>query len=277
VILPWCGGRVDWSIIKDILSIGVGMLISRLPPTLGTIISNAEIRYIVDHDSSVIDTETLGNALVASFGIFSRVSTLVFMPTTGLTQGLMPIVGFNLGCRQWDRIRRATYYVMWTALVVSALTVILCEVFAEGLIHFFSHDAVVLDKAPFVLRISLCLSWLQFLPAMAAVLAQVHRDVGVNIRVQLFKPLLEIALLFALPRFMGLTGVYLTKPVSEFCAAVYGVVQLRRYLKSFDTKQSLDESEGGASNNQGEREESHPAVEGSQPDWDPTTESETSG
>ncbi|GIQ86265.1 hypothetical protein KIPB_008085, partial [Kipferlia bialata] len=207
---------VDWHIIHSILSIGVGMWIAKLPPTVGAIIGNVQIRQYSD-------TETEGNVLVAALGVFSQVSTLVFMPMTGIINVLL------------------------LALGISGCIVLICLIFATGVVGMFTDDPAVLEKGAPIRRICVCIAWVQAFPQIATIHAQVHRQVHINLWLQLLKPLLAIILVYALPPFMGVMGIWLSYPLADAVSGVFGLIHLRRYMKIISNREALDIEEGTSS------------------------------
>ena len=78
-----------------------------------------------------------GTDAVAAYGIVSRLSSLVFLPSLGLAQGTEAVVGQNLGARQVDRAKRAVY--TSGGLVAGVLVVIGATgmIFSEQIISVF--------------------------------------------------------------------------------------------------------------------------------------------
>jgi len=70
-----------------------------------------------------------GTVALAALGIAMRIGDLAFMPILGVSHGLMPIVGFSLGAKLWERlwgaVKRAA---AWLALLMLAATALL-EIF----------------------------------------------------------------------------------------------------------------------------------------------------
>ncbi|GIQ84197.1 multi antimicrobial extrusion protein [Kipferlia bialata] len=213
-MLPFLGGRIQWSIIKDILSIGIGMWIAQLPPSIGAIVSNVQA---VKYAESEADSEIY----LAALGLFSRVVSLIFMPMAGITQGLLPVVGFSLGARKWARMRQAcmygTAYQLW-----------------------FTDDEAVIEQGAKILRVGMSLSFLQGITQIVATIAQVYKQIAINASVQLIKPLLVIVFVYVLPPFMGVDGIWTAYPIADILAAVISTWLLVRYMKKIKKEEADD-------------------------------------
>jgi len=59
----------------------------------------------------------MGN-IVAVFNIYFKFWTFLFMPVSGLAQGLLPIVGYNYGAKNYDRVKRALSYTLKIAILI---------------------------------------------------------------------------------------------------------------------------------------------------------------
>ena len=94
---------------------------------------------------------------VSVFGVYFKLQSFVFMPVFGVTNALIPIVGYNYGARQrkriTDSIRLAT--VMSTAIM--ALGLVIFQLFPEQLLLLFNAKEDMLSIGVPALRlISLC-------------------------------------------------------------------------------------------------------------------------
>ena len=102
------------------------------------------------------------NTAVAFFGIYFKLQSFVFMPVFGLTQGLMPIMGYNYGARKKSRLLSTIKIGNIIAVIIMAIGVVLFWVFPEQFLQIFNADRAMIEMGvPALQIISLC-----FIPAV---------------------------------------------------------------------------------------------------------------
>ncbi len=109
---------------RQIIEIGVPTSIGASMKAFGSIVLTAIIA-------------TAGPIPVAAYGIGSRLSSFVFLPSAGLAQGTAAAVGQNLGAERPDRSERAVDYATATILVVLAAFSVLAWLFARPIVSVF--------------------------------------------------------------------------------------------------------------------------------------------
>lgn len=188
----------------------------------------------------VIYNHVLGNfgfQAIAAFGICFRVTGLATMVLFGIGAGLMPIVGYNLGAKLFDRLKESVAVALKVAVVFSASAVIILEFFSSHIITFFSSDPVLTAIAVPALRIH-----------VAALLFSAPIIIYVNMFIGLGKGALAMFILFIrdilvfiplliiLPVFWGLTGAWLALPLAGFMELFLVIYWAKKELKPFDKR-----------------------------------------
>ena len=110
-------------------------------------------------------------AAVAVLGVYVKLQPFVFMPLFGLNQGVMPIVGYNYGARNRERMMEAYRKALITAIIIMMFGLALFQTMPGELLKMFSADAEMLKVGVPALRIiSLC-----FVPAAFDVISSADR------------------------------------------------------------------------------------------------------
>jgi len=81
---------------------------------------------------------------IAVLGIYFKLQSFVFMPVFGLSQGLMPIVGFNYGAKNKSRVTHAIKIGLVMAVSYMTLGFIIFQGFTDELILLFNGTADML-------------------------------------------------------------------------------------------------------------------------------------
>ncbi len=166
---------------------------------------------------------------VAVFGVYYKLQSFVFMPVFGLTQGLIPITGYNYGARRPDRVMHA--YKLATVVAVAIMAV------GTGIFCLFPQQLLALFQAsPDMLRIgvrALRIISLTFIPAAVSIVA-VNTLAGlgngvvsmINSFMRQMVVLLPCAYLFA--SLFGLEFAWYAMLLAEIVALVFTLIMFKR-------------------------------------------------
>lgn len=81
-----------------------------------------------------------GDVAIAVFGITMKINSFIFLPLLGMAFGLQPIVGFNYGAKQFERIVEAVKLSLAATTAFGLLGLLIISLFPEQLLGFFSAD-----------------------------------------------------------------------------------------------------------------------------------------
>jgi len=227
IIFRWSAYKVklhhilpNWKILKDIYHIGL--------PAMVMEISEGIIFAIFNHVLSAYGSLTL-----AAGGLAVRIIDLVFMPIFGASGGLLPVVGYCLGARLWGRLWRAVVVASVGLALVMVVTTVALEITAPLIVGLFTNDPQMLAVAVPAIRI--VISTLAFIgPAILFITTFQGLSKGKEALVlSLVRQFVFfVPILFILPHFLGLTGVWLSLPVSDLMGfIVSGAWLLREYQR----------------------------------------------
>jgi len=157
-----------------------------------------------------------GSLALAAVGIAIRIIDLAWMPMFGASHGLLPIVGFSFGAHLWKRLWRAVKLAsVGLALLMGVVTVVL-EIFAPELIAIFNDDPELMAIAVPAMRIFL-LTLVIAGPSILFITTfqglSKGKDALILSLVRQF--IFFVPLLFLLTRIWGITGVWLSWPISD--------------------------------------------------------------
>jgi Na+-driven multidrug efflux pump len=158
-----------------------------------------------------------GENAVAALGIMGRLLMLATMPPISLAQGLQPVLGFSYGARNSKRslapIKLALLYA--TGYCVVAFGLIMA--FPSALAHIFTSDAKLVETAAQAARLmTLCLSLVGFQVVGSVVFQATGKAVPALVTALSRQVLFLLPLIFLLPLWLGLTGLWLAFPGADF-------------------------------------------------------------
>lgn len=220
----WCTG----SILRRIYAIGLSPFLMNVTACVVVIFLN---KALLDYGGAD------GNLAIGAFGIMNRVTMFFVMVVFGVTQGMQPILGFNYGAGQWQRVKETLMKGIWIGVAITSLGCFLTECFPDELSSMFTIDRQLITIARDGFRIYFCC----------------YPVVGCQIVIQNFfqsigKPQLSIFLsltrqlifllpfLLILPRYFGIKGVWASMAGSDLLACIVAVITLIIMLRVFRRK-----------------------------------------
>ncbi|MEI2422724.1 MATE family efflux transporter, partial [Arthrospira platensis SPKY2] len=94
---------------------------------------------------AIIVNQTLfafgGEASVTIYGIISRMLMFALFPILGITQGFLPIAGYNYGANHFLRVNQTVRLSIKTAAILATLIFLGIVFFAEPIVRVFTNDA----------------------------------------------------------------------------------------------------------------------------------------
>ena len=169
------------------------------------------------------------NSLLAAFsqsyvvilGIYYKLQTFLYLPASGIVQGMRPIIGYNYGAREYGRVRKifSTTLVMCAAIML--LGTLLCLAGAEPLIALFTDNPETVALGGQALRI-LCAGFLVSTVSVTA--SGALEGLGKGAQSLVISLMRYVAVMipaaFLLCRLMGPTGVWHAFWVTETVTAL---------------------------------------------------------
>ena len=214
--------KLKRKIVTDSLSIGLApFLMNAVSCVIVIVVNKSLIKYGGDLD-------------VGAYGIINRVAFLFVMIVMGLTQGMQPIVGYNFGAKQIDRVNKALKYTIILASVVMTLGFLISQLLPHIVASVFTKDNTLIELAATGLRIVfLCfpIIGVQMVTGnFFQSIAMPNKAIFISLSRQL---LFLLPCLIILPQFWGTKGVWFSFPVADALASIISITMLvKHYRKS---------------------------------------------
>ncbi len=197
-------------IVKDIYAVG-----------LPSIIMQSIMSILVSGLNGILTT--FSEAAVAVLGVYYKLQSFIFMPVFGLVQGVMPVMGYNYGARNKQRLLKALKIGTIIAIIIMTLGTLLFMLIPGKLLMIFKADTQMHQIGiPAFRIISLC-----FIPAAMGILfSTLFQAVGNGIYslvVSILRQLVVILPMAYLLSKIGLGAIWYAFPIAEimsFCVTV---------------------------------------------------------
>ena len=170
-----------------------------------------------------------GADAVAAFGVASRIESFAAIPLMALSTGIAPFVGQNAGAGKDARVQEALKQGLIASAVWGLLAAIVLAFAAAPLANLFTDDAAVVRSATHYLWIvppALILGGSIFVANSA--FNALGRPIEATVIVLVRFALLYVPLALVLPRFMGLSGIFVAAGASYALAGAYALWRVRR-------------------------------------------------
>uniref|UniRef100_UPI004048A601 MATE family efflux transporter n=1 Tax=Mariniflexile sp. TaxID=1979402 RepID=UPI004048A601 len=174
-----------------------------------------------------------GETSVTAYAIVGRMLMFAMFPVLGITQGFLPIAGFNYGAQNYERVRQSINIAIKYAAVLSTGIFIILMVFPEAITRMFTTNVQVIQETPSAMR------WVfAATPIIAVQLigAAYFQSVGKAFPALLLtltrQGFFFIPLILILPKFYGELGVWISFPISDVLSTIVTAYFLNREVKA---------------------------------------------
>jgi len=215
---------LDWPILREMSALGFVTLARQAVVSLTYLLMNN------------ILFELGGEASVTVYAIIGRMLMFALFPVLGVTQGFLPIAGYNYGAENFTRVRESIKLALLYACGVAILIFIVIMAFPEAIVSVFTQDEAVLRDTPWAMR------WVfAAIPIIGIQLigSAYYQAIGKAIPALLLtltrQGFFFIPLVLILPKFFGEIGVWISFPIADTLSTVVTAYFLWRETRSLNT------------------------------------------
>ena len=173
-----------------------------------------------------------GESTIAVYAILSRMLMFATFPIFGITQGFLPIAGFNYGAKNWGRVRQVINISIGYASGLATLVLLLIMFFADQIPTLFSKDLAVNSQTPAALKYvfaALPIVGIQLIGS--AYFQAIGKALPALLLTLSRQGLIFIPLLFILSHYYGVQGVWLAFPISDVISTIMTAYFLNRAVR----------------------------------------------
>lgn len=215
--------RLDLPIVKEIFSLG-GVTLARQ----GTI----SVLYIILNNALF---NFGGEIAISIYGIITRFMMIANFPVLGVTQGFLPIAGYNYGADKMERVREVIRIAIFSGTGLAIVLFGLIMLFTPALISVFTNEPELLEKTTPALRASFLAQPLICIQLIGSAYFQAIGKALPALLLTLSKQgFFLIPLILLLPNFWPgepIFGVWYAFPIADVLAAGVTFWYLRRALR----------------------------------------------
>ncbi len=175
---------------------------------------------------------------LSAVGVVMKVNSIVMSVFIGIQQGTRPIMGFNYGAKQYDRVKETYKLGILVDVVFAAFGFILFEFFPHLILNIFGKgNALYTEFGILFMRVFLCtviINGIQFLSANF--FSSIGKPVKGIMLSMCRQCLFIIPLILILPRLwnLGLYGIMMSGPIADIMAVILSIILIKREFKDMD-------------------------------------------
>jgi putative MATE family efflux protein len=183
-----------------------------------------------------------GSLAIATLGLGFRINGILMMVLFGIGHGVMPMVGFNYGARNYERLKEIIRVATRFSAIIGGVSCLLIEVFTYPLLSIFTEDPELLAIAIPAFRIYVLT---QFLVGPNIVWINLFNGIGkgtTSMTLLLTRQLVFlIPLIYILPSFFGLNGVWMAQPIANVLVFFIILSWTQREFRILDRQKAATE------------------------------------
>lgn len=179
---------------------------------------------------------------IAIIGIESKVFTVVINLVVGIVLGCQPIIGYNIGAKNYARVRQLYKSILICTIIIGVVSTLLFELAPQTVVGIFGNPTNIPNPEDYWLfaektfRIFLSLVTFTCIIKMTSIFFQAVGKPGQAVISSMIRDIVcFIPLILILPRFLGIEGILFAAPIADFIAMIVAASLTVVFLKSLNT------------------------------------------
>lgn len=220
--------KPDLHIIGSVMALGVSPFIMRATESLISVVLNSGLQRYG------------GDIYVGSLTIMQSVMQMYAAPLGGFTQGVQPIISYNFGAGNFDRVKKLYRGMIASCFLFSASATIFVIIFPGFFAGMFTNDAALIrlveQMMPIFMFGMLVFGLQQGIQPTFLALGQAK----ISFFIAIFrKVILLVPLALILPLKFGVMGIYYAEPISDVLSATMATTLFLLNIKKIVSKETL--------------------------------------
>lgn len=226
--IKWQAMKPDFHVIGNVIALGISPFIMRATESLISIVLNNGLQKYG------------GDIYVGSLTIMQSVMQMYSAPLGGFTQGVQPIISYNFGAGNFDRVKKLYRSMITVCFLFAAMATVLVMIFPGFFAGMFTNDAQLIALVEKMMPIFMCgmliFGLQQGIQPTFLALGQAKLSLFIAV---FRKVILLVPLALVLPLKFGVMGIYYAEPVSDVLSAVTATVLFLLNIKKIVSKETL--------------------------------------
>ena len=212
------GFRIDFSLIKEILSIGVSPFAINACGCVVALMINLSLIEVAGEQRDMY---------LGSYAIVQRITQVLISLISGLGLAMQIITSINIAKQNYIRVRGVLMQSIFNAFIIMCIGYGFISIFADGLMSIFTTDKQMIEIGATALIIGLCTFPFVGSQMVAVSFFQTIRRPRASMIISLTRQLLFlIPMLVILPHLIGVTGVWWSMALADVASVTISWIML---------------------------------------------------
>lgn len=206
--------------IKKIYEVGIPSILMQSVRALLTTVLNV---IVAQHSEMAVSV----------LGVYFKLESFVFMPVIGLSQGVLPIIGYNYGAKNKERINDTFKYGVGGAIALMLAGTFLFQLFPAQLMGIFAENQEMVEMGTYTLRI---ISVSYVFAAVGIINSVFFQAIGLGKLSLIVTTLRQIVVIMPVAYFLSkisLNAIWFAYPIAEIVSVIASMVFKRRTQRDY--------------------------------------------
>lgn len=212
--------NMDFPILKEISALGVVTLARQ---------AVVSVTYLLMNN---ILFDLGGEESITVYAIIARMLMFALFPVLGVTQGFLPIAGFNYGAENFSRVRKSINTAILYSFLMGLLIFGGIMIFAPDIVAIFTTEPSILEQTPSAMRwvfAAIPIVTIQLIGA--AYFQAIGKAVPAFLLTLSRQGFIFIPLVLILPKYYGELGVWISFPIADVLSTIITAYFLNREIR----------------------------------------------
>lgn len=132
--------RPNKPILKRLYGIGIPAILNMALPS-----------FLITALNGILAASSASYVLI--LGIYYKLQTFLYLPASGIVQGLRPLIGYNYGAKEFKRVKKLFELTLVMSAVIMAIGTLGCLFFARQLMELFTSNPETVEAGSKALRL----------------------------------------------------------------------------------------------------------------------------
>ncbi len=170
-----------------------------------------------------------GEIAISIYGIINRVMMFALSPVLGVSQGFLPVAGFNIGAQKKERVKETIKTAIAFGTILGTIIFVGILIFKEEIIRIFTSDETLIKETPQALFIVFLVTPIVTMQLIGSAYFQAAGKAMPALILTLLKQgIFLIPLAYFLPKYYGVAGVWWSFPISDVLSTIITLFVLKR-------------------------------------------------
>lgn len=217
--------KIDFSVMKNIIKLGIPSFIQGSASGIVMIVFNKQLLSIG------------GNLGVTAYGIIANILIVLQELTVGISEGVQPLISSNFGSANYNKIKVFSKFAIFSMITIGLIGSFITIFANEFAISIFDprHDQSLRN----ITSIGLMIYFIGVYPMginnfYSIFFTSIEKPLPSTLIAVLRSGLVISPLLFILPKFLDINGVWVSYPLAEFIIFLVGTIFFIKEIKKFE-------------------------------------------